>query len=142
MREEFRNKRANKHYALFRLHPMSVHFTMALVPFALLMNLFCIIRFNDSYFFHAGYFSVVCAFIAIFFATGTGILSWRINFIRGAGVYFRLKIVFTIVIALMLSAEIFFVRGFLYNTMLFLNIVPLAIIGFSGGRITWSITRT
>ncbi len=142
--QEARLKKLQDFYAITHPHPMMVHFPMALVPFALLMNILQLLGFGGTlgghlvgHFYYAGYYAVVCAFLSIFFAAGAGIFSWWINYNRGMNIHFRLKFIFTAVLALMLLIEIALGSGGMYNIMLFMNCIPLVIIGFNGGRITW-----
>lgn len=135
-------------YRKFHPHPVFIHFPMALIFFSCIMQAFFLV-FKISSFESAAYYSLFAGALFAYPATFSGIFSWWINYQRLLTRTFKIKLYFSIVLLITTSAaliiriafpEISFSTGvgfFFYNSLLFLSMPLVFIVGFYGGKITW-----
>ncbi|KAA0258835.1 cytochrome b5 [Deferribacter autotrophicus] len=135
-------------YTKLHPHPIFIHYPMGIFYFGYFMLLLHLITRN-VYFEKASYYALVCAFLSIFPAVLSGILSWWLNYEATFTKIFKYKIVFSILLSLIsfltliirsshpdlssTSGIIFYIYFFLYT----LIIPTLTFIAYNGGKITW-----
>lgn len=136
-------------YALLHPHPMVIHLPMGLYMFAPVMYLMYIITGTPS-FEAAAFYCTVGATLGMFPSMATGFFSWWVNYDMGMNKFFKAKIIFSIVLTVVSTVMSILryndpflfltpsIGAAFYQVMLFLNVPLLGIIGYNGGKITWT----
>lgn len=152
--DEMRMKKLRDWYAKIHPHPILIHFPMALIPFALLAQI--LFAFTNREFFHyTAFMALICAFLGAIPAIMAGFFSWAVNYNRMMDSRFKMKIIFSCILLVLLAVELYMAsqaffletpqerwlkiaeQKTIFTVLLFLNFIAVSIIGYNGGRITW-----
>lgn len=135
-------------YHALHPHPMIIHFPMGLFMFAAAMQVLYLM-FAEPSFESAAFYALCGATLTMFPAIASGFLSWWLNYNAGMNKFFRFKIIFSIVLITLGMMELV-MRVFygapaspadvpaVYTLLVLVNVPVLGVIGFNGGKITWS----
>jgi len=138
-----------KWYQKYHPHPMLIHFPMGLFCFSSLM-LFLHLVYGNASFELSAYYALIVAVISVYPTVVAGLFSWFVNYNLKLNRIFLNKIIFsvllmvvstiTVVIRIFYSEIMNYLSTFrlLYVVMFFINIPLLTVVGYNGGKITWS----
>jgi predicted heme/steroid binding protein len=135
-------------YRKFHPHPMLIHFPIALFVFAMVLQTLFFITGSRS-FEQSSYYSLSFATLMILPSIFSGIVSWWINYDMTATKLFKNKIIFSIILLLMGTAEVIMRSLYIeispgdsqlflfYNILLYANVPVTGFIAYNGGKITF-----
>ncbi|WP_022851887.1 DUF2231 domain-containing protein [Limisalsivibrio acetivorans] len=135
-------------YRRLHPHPMFIHYPMGLLAFTIMMQAVFLLTGKSS-FELAAFYSLVVGTVSILPAAGSGLFSWWVNYNFSTTKVFVYKLSFTGILFVITTCEVLmrFSRpeisytgdgaSIAYNTLVFLNLPVLAVIGYNGGKITW-----
>jgi predicted heme/steroid binding protein/uncharacterized membrane protein len=135
-------------YRKFHPHPIFIHFPIALFVFTMLLQTLFLITGLRSFELSA-YYSLSFATLMIFPSIFSGVLSWWINYEMTATTLFKNKIVFSIILLLLGTAEVIMRSlnpdisvgdthlSLIYNILLYMNVPVTGFIAYNGGKITF-----
>jgi uncharacterized membrane protein len=135
-------------YRKFHPHPIFIHFPIALFVFTMLLQTLFLITGLRSFELSA-YYSLSFATLMIFPSIFSGVLSWWINYEMTATTLFKNKIVFSIILLLLGTAEVIMRSlnpdisvgdthlSLIYNILLYINVPVTGFIAYNGGKITF-----
>jgi len=145
--EELRRQKMVDLYKKFHPHPMFIHFPVALLNFAFLMQAAFLITGKPSYE-SAGLYALIIGGVSVIPAMLSGFLSWWINYecIRNPRFMVKIILSFMLVVTSFLAIYLRLANpdmvaggGMLkfYSLLLLVNIPMLSVIGYNGGKLTW-----
>lgn len=135
-------------YRKLHPHPMFIHFPMGLLSFAVFMQFLFLYTGVES-FETTAFHCIVGGTAGLVPSILSGLFSWWVNYKYATSNIFITKIAFSILLAIMCGVELWLrfenpaiaSQGTgisnLYNSLVFINLPVMAIIGFNGGKITW-----
>lgn len=138
-----------KWYQKYHPHPMLIHFPMGLFFFSSLM-LFLHLVYGNASFELSAYYALIVAVISVYPTVVAGLFSWFVNYNLELNRIFLNKIIFSVLL-MVVSTITVVIRFFypeimnypstfrlLFTIMFFINIPLLTVVGYNGGKITWS----
>jgi predicted heme/steroid binding protein/uncharacterized membrane protein len=135
-------------YRRLHPHPMFIHFPMGLLTFAVFMQVLFLLT-GDSSFETTAFHCIAAGGLMLFPTMFSGFFSWWVNYKYAKSPVFLLKISFSCVLLIICAIELYIrfsnpaasyhegSTSVVYNTLVFLNLPVMAVIGYNGGKITW-----